>query len=134
MLICVKSLRVRSTNLDERVQVSHSFVIQTLEIDLPPRAGGGTGGYDSIPKLLLDLWVFGELEEGEGQRVGTEEIDSPGNVIQVGLVTAHVRQRWGSCETSQSIFWNEVTGELALSDQRAQCHSTCLPHRTTRSR
>ena len=71
MLICVKSLRVRSTNLDERVQVSHSFVIRTLEIDLPPRAGGGTGGYDFILKLLLDLWVFGELEEGEGQCAGT---------------------------------------------------------------
>ena len=39
--IRVKSLRVRSTNLDKRVQVSHSFVIRMFE-----------------------------LEGGEGQRVG----------------------------------------------------------------
>ena len=67
----VKSLRVRSTNLDERVQVSHSFVIRALEINLPPRAGGGTGSYYSILKLLLDLCVLGEIEEGKGQCVGT---------------------------------------------------------------
>jgi len=69
MLIFVKSLRVRSTNLDERVQVSHSFVIRALEIDLPPRAGGGTGSYYST--LKLDLCVLGEIEEGKGQCVGT---------------------------------------------------------------
>jgi len=63
--IRIESLRVRSTNLDERVQVSHSFIIRVLEIDLPLRAGSGTRGSDFIPKFLLDLWVLGELEEGE---------------------------------------------------------------------
>ena len=50
--IRVKSLRVRSTNLDKRVQVSHSFVIRMFEIDLPPRASDGAGSYDFIPKPL----------------------------------------------------------------------------------
>jgi len=62
---------VRPTNLDKRVQVGHPFIIRVVEIDLPPRTDGGTGGSDLIPKLLLDLWVLGELEEGEGQSVGT---------------------------------------------------------------
>jgi len=62
---------VGSTNLDERVQVSHPFAILMLETDLPPRTGGGTGGSDLIPKFLLDLWVLGEFEEGKGRCVGT---------------------------------------------------------------
>ena len=69
--ICIKDLRVRLTNLDKRVQVGHPFIIRVVEIDLPPRTDCGTCGSDFIPKLLLDLWVLGELEEGEGQRVGT---------------------------------------------------------------
>jgi len=66
-----RSLRVGSTNLDKHVRVSHSFIIQVLEIDLPPRTGGDTGSSDFIPDFLLDLRVLGELEEGERQRVGT---------------------------------------------------------------
>ena len=41
-------------------------MIRVLDIDLPPRAGGGTSSSDLIPKFRLDLWVLGELEEGEG--------------------------------------------------------------------
>jgi len=47
----------------------NSFVIRVVEIDLLPRAGGGTDGSDLIPKFLLDLWVLGEFEGGEGQCV-----------------------------------------------------------------
>jgi len=46
-------------------------MIRVPEIDLPPQTGGGTGSPDFIPKLLLDLWVLCEFEEGEGQCVGT---------------------------------------------------------------
>ena len=66
MSIRIKSLRVRSTNLDKPAQVSHSFIIRVLEINLPSRTGGGMGSSDLIPKFRLDLWVLGELEEGEG--------------------------------------------------------------------
>jgi len=69
--IRIENLGVRSTNLNKRVQVGHPFIIRVVEIDLPPRTDGGTGGSDLIPKFLLDLWVLCELEEGEGQRVGT---------------------------------------------------------------
>ena len=56
---------MRSTNLDKRAQVSHSFVIQVLKIGLPPRAGGGTSSSDFIPRFLLDLWALDEFKEGE---------------------------------------------------------------------
>jgi len=65
--IRIKGLRVRSTNLDKRVQVGYPFIIRVVEIDLPLRTDGSTGGSDLIPKFLLDLWVLGELEEGERQ-------------------------------------------------------------------
>jgi hypothetical protein len=42
-----------------------------IEIDVSPRANGGTRSSDFIPKFLLDLWVPGEFKEGEGQCVGT---------------------------------------------------------------
>ena len=65
-LIRVKSLRVRSAHLDERVQVSHSFVIRTLEIDLPPRPGGCMGSSDLIRSVF---WISGCLASSRKAKV-----------------------------------------------------------------
>lgn len=60
-----------STDLDDRVQVRHSFIIGVAEIRLSPGAKGGTRSSDFVPKSSLDLWMLGEFEEAEGQCVGS---------------------------------------------------------------
>ena len=59
-----------STNLDKRVQVSHSIIIRVTKVGLSPRANDGTRSSDFITDFLLDLRVLGEFEESEGQCVG----------------------------------------------------------------
>ena len=60
-----------STDLDERVQVNHSFIIGMPKVSVSPRTGSGARIPNFTPNFFLDLWVFGKLEEGEGQYVGS---------------------------------------------------------------
>ena len=64
--IVIKSLRVGSTDLDERIQVNHSFIIGMPEVSVSPRTRSGARIPDFTPNFTLDLWAFSKLEEGEG--------------------------------------------------------------------
>jgi len=86
---------VKSTNLDKRVQVSHSFIIRVLGIDLPLVR-------DATRVALISsrsfFWASGCLVSSRNAKVNvwvlvsSEEIDWSGNVMQAGLVTAYVQQ------------------------------------------
>ena len=64
--IVIKSLRMRSTDLNERVQVNHSFIVDMPEVSVSPRTGGSVRIPNFTPNFVLDLWVFCKLEEGKG--------------------------------------------------------------------
>ena len=89
-----------SADLDERVEVSHSFVIRVLEIGLPSGTNRGARSSDFIQKLLMNLWILGEFEECKSRCVGggfSDEINRLGNIKRAGLVTAYVRQEPRFC-------------------------------------
>ena len=93
--IVIKSLRMRSTDLNERVQVNHSFIVDMPEVSVSPRTGGSV----RIPNSLRILfWICGFFASSRKAKVNvlavvsSEEIDWSGNVMCVGPVTAYVQQ------------------------------------------